>query len=265
MDNFKIYLKEVKKYTELPEEQTVNLIRQYQSSKDKLSKGYLRFVLKIAVYMSKAWPNCDVMDFIQEGNTVMLSAIDKYDPYGKAKFTSYLGFAVRSAMLQYIKDTIGPVKLFTTREQRYILSHLIDIRNELERDGVDVHVVAKQFGVSSYTLAVILNAQNSVDICDVNECDMIPYTEPTTPEEDLIQKEGDNNLAKKIQEFLKPLSRREVLIFRDYIMLGEKSLASIAREEGVVRATISATHIKLLEKARSFFSREDFEYLNRST
>lgn len=112
----------------------VTVFNEYELAKRDLSAGNLRLVVSIAKkYRNRGLP---FLDIIQEGNTGLMRAVDKYEYKRGYKFSTYATWWIRQAITRAIADharTIRvPVHMIETMSKlRTIQKHL---QQELGRD-----------------------------------------------------------------------------------------------------------------------------------
>src|SRR3990167_6836621 len=125
-DSVRLYLREIGKIPLLNAEQELALAQQVVSgdkrAKDKMAEANMRLVVSIAKrYVGRG---LDLLDLIQEGNTGLLRAVEKFDPDKGFKFSTYATWWIRQAITRAIADQARTIR---------IPVHMVETINKLLR------------------------------------------------------------------------------------------------------------------------------------
>ena len=276
-DSVRMYLREIGKIPLLTHEEELRLAKKSvegdRRAKDKMAGANMRLVVSIAKRYSGR--GLDLLDLIQEGNTGLLRAVDKFDPEKGFKFSTYATWWIRQAITRAIADqarTIRiPVHMVETinklmRTQRRMTQELNreptveELAKELEMEVEKVEYVMKiKQDITSLDAGV---GRDGDDGEDSTLGDFIEDEDTASPEDS-----ASNQLLKEqVREVLSSLSDREQKIIKMRFGLdGTKShtLEEVGLEFAVTRERIRQIEAKALMKLRKHKdSKKLHEYLD---
>lgn len=275
-DSVRLYLREIGKIPLLTAEEELALAQRVVSgekrAKDKMAEANMRLVVSIAKRYSGR--GLDFLDLIQEGNTGLLRAVEKFDPDKGFKFSTYATWWIRQAITRAIADqarTIRiPVHMVETinkllRTQRRMTQELnreptIDeLAEELEMEPAKVEYVIKiKQDITSLDAGVGRDGEDEDSVLG----DFIEDGDSATPEESATSQ----LLKEQVKSVLSSLSDREQKILKMRFGLnGSKShtLEEVGKEFAVTRERIRQIEAKALAKLRKHKdSKKLHEYIN---
>lgn len=125
-DPVRMYLKEIGQVKLLPADEEVELAKRVASgdkaAKDKLTEANLRLVVSIAKKYSGR--GLHILDLIQEGNTGLIRAVDKFDWTKGNKFSTYATWWIRQAITRAIADQARTIR---------VPVHMVEVINKATR------------------------------------------------------------------------------------------------------------------------------------
>ena len=275
-DSVRLYLREIGKIPLLSAEEEMDLARRIvegdKKAKDKMAEANLRLVVSIAKRYSGR--GLDFLDLIQEGNTGLLRAVEKFDPDKGFKFSTYATWWIRQAITRAIADqarTIRiPVHMVETinkllRTQRRMTQELNreptieELSKELDMEPEKIEYVIKiKQDISSLDAGVGRDGEDDDSVLQ----DFIVDEDTVSPEDS-----ASNQLLKEqVQEILSSLSDREQKIVRMRFGLDNgknHTLEEVGQEFAVTRERIRQIEAKALAKLRKHKdAKKLYEYLD---
>ena len=125
-DPVRMYLKEIGQVKLLSAEEEVELAKKVaegdQNAKNKLTEANLRLVVSIAKKYSGR--GLHILDLIQEGNTGLIRAVDKFDWTKGNKFSTYATWWIRQAITRAIADQARTIR---------VPVHMVEVINKATR------------------------------------------------------------------------------------------------------------------------------------
>ncbi|MEK7561673.1 MAG: sigma-70 family RNA polymerase sigma factor, partial [Patescibacteria group bacterium] len=112
-DSVRLYLREIGKIPLLTAEEELTLAKKVvtgdKRAKDAMAEANMRLVVSIAKrYVGRG---LDLLDLIQEGNTGLLRAVEKFDPERGFKFSTYATWWIRQAITRAIADQARTIRI----------------------------------------------------------------------------------------------------------------------------------------------------------
>ena len=259
-DPVRMYLKEIGQVKLLSAEEEVELAKRVaegdQDAKNKLTESNLRLVVSIAKKYSGR--GLHILDLIQEGNTGLIRAVDKFDWTKGNKFSTYATWWIRQAITRAIADQARTIR---------VPVHMVEVINkatrcnrklvqELGREPT-VEEIAKELGLP---VEKIIEANRTA-------ADTLSLDTPVGDEEDtsigsFVEDErtpgpadatSNAMLAEALKEILDTLTEREadVLKMRFGMYDGRThTLEEVGQIFGVTRERIRQIENKAIRKLR---------------
>lgn len=163
------FLSEMGKYPVLSNEEERELTMAYYERKDsvaarKLVVHNLRLVVKMAYRYRRAWAS--VLDLIQEGNVGLVEAVQRFDPFKGAKFSTYATFWIRAYMLRYLLENSRTVRISRTRVGRKLFFQLSKERAKLKAMGIEPgpKLLAERLGVDQSELEEVVKHMDQSEV-----------------------------------------------------------------------------------------------------
>lgn len=260
-DSVRLYLREIGKIPLLTAEEELALAKRVvagdKKAKDQMAEANMRLVVSIAKrYVGRG---LDLLDLIQEGNTGLLRAVEKFDPDKGFKFSTYATWWIRQAITRAIADqarTIRiPVHMVETinkllrTQRRLTQEYNREPTNEEIAKAMDIevekveHIMKIKQDISSLDASVRDDEEDSV------LGDFIEDEDTVSPEESAT----GQLLKEHVKEMLGALTEREQKILKLRFGLEDgksHTLEEVGQEFNVTRERIRQIEAKALAKLR---------------
>ena len=262
-DSVRLYLREIGKIPLLTPEEEADLAQRIvkgdKKAKDKMVESNMRLVVSIAKRYGGR--GLDFLDLIQEGNTGLLRAVEKFDPEKGFKFSTYATWWVRQAITRAIADqarTIRiPVHMVETINK--VLRTTRKLTAELNREPTNEEI-AKALDMEPEKIDYVMRIKQDIASLDASVGrdgddedsvlgDFVEDEERDSPEESA----ANQILKEQLSEIIATLTDREQKIIRLRFGIGggrPHTLEEVGNEFEVTRERIRQIEAKALSKLR---------------
>ena len=262
-DSVRLYLREIGKIPLLTPEEEAELAQRIvkgdKKAKDKMVESNMRLVVSIAKRYGGR--GLDFLDLIQEGNTGLLRAVEKFDPDKGFKFSTYATWWVRQAITRAIADqarTIRiPVHMVETINK--VLRTTRKLTSELNREPTNEEI-AKALDMEPEKVDYVMRIKQDIASLDASVGrdgddedsvlgDFVEDEERDSPEDSA----ANQILKEQLSEIIATLTDREQKIIRLRFGIGggrPHTLEEVGNEFDVTRERIRQIEAKALSKLR---------------
>jgi RNA polymerase primary sigma factor len=259
-DPVRMYLKEIGQIRLLSAEEEQELAARVAQgdkyAKDKLTEANLRLVVSIAKKYSGR--GLHILDLIQEGNTGLIRAVDKFDYTKGNKFSTYATWWIRQAITRAIADQARTIRVpvhmvevinKVTRCNRKLVQEL-GREPTMEEIAADLHlplekvIEATRTSADTLSLDTPVGDEEDTTIGSFVEDDNTPGPADAT---------SNTLLAEALNEILDTLTEREADVLRMRFGMYDgrtHTLEEVGQIFGVTRERIRQIENKAIRKLR---------------
>ena len=259
-DPVRMYLKEIGQIRLLSAEEEVELAKRVsegdQEAKNKLTEANLRLVVSIAKKYSGR--GLHILDLIQEGNTGLIRAVDKFDWTKGNKFSTYATWWIRQAITRAIADQARTIR---------VPVHMVEVINKATRCNRKlVQELGREPTVEEIAAELNLPVEKIIE-ANRTAADTLSLDTPVGDEEDtsigsFVEDErtpgpadatSNALLAEALKEILDTLTEREADVLRMRFGMYDgrtHTLEEVGQIFGVTRERIRQIENKAIRKLR---------------
>ena len=258
----------------LEREHEAELARRWRGKADKkaldvLITSHVRLVVRIASrFRGYGLP---MADLIQEGNTGLLEAANRFDVARQVRFSTYATWWILAAIQEYVVRNASIVRIGTTPAQKSLFFNLRRLRARLTDNtaatmtDADRRLIADELGVPLAAVERMeahlsgpdrsLNATGPGE--DGGEAQDFLADEGPSPEDVVRERHDRTVLDGWLREAIGELSPREQqIVRRRFLEENRDTLAEIGESFGVTKERIRQIEGKALGKLRQILSRQ---------
>ena len=259
-DPVRMYLKEIGQVKLLSADEEVELAQRVadgdQAAKNKLTEANLRLVVSIAKKYSGR--GLHILDLIQEGNTGLIRAVDKFDWTKGNKFSTYATWWIRQAITRAIADQARTIR---------VPVHMVEVINKATRCNRKlVQELGREPTVEEIAAELNLPVEKIIE-ANRTAADTLSLDTPVGDEEDtsigsFVEDErtpgpadatSNALLAEALKEILDTLTEREADVLRMRFGMYDgrtHTLEEVGQIFGVTRERIRQIENKAIRKLR---------------
>ena len=259
-DPVRMYLKEIGQVKLLSAEEEVDLAKRVsegdQEAKNKLTEANLRLVVSVAKKYSGR--GLHILDLIQEGNTGLIRAVDKFDWTKGNKFSTYATWWIRQAITRAIADQARTIR---------VPVHMVEVINKATRCNRKlVQELGREPTVEEIAAELNLSVEKIIE-ANRTAADTLSLDTPVGDEEDtsigsFVEDErtpgpadatSNALLAEALKEILDTLTEREADVLRMRFGMYDgrtHTLEEVGQIFGVTRERIRQIENKAIRKLR---------------
>jgi len=259
-DPVRMYLKEIGQVKLLSAEEEVELAKRVsegdQEAKNKLTEANLRLVVSIAKKYSGR--GLHILDLIQEGNTGLIRAVDKFDWTKGNKFSTYATWWIRQAITRAIADQARTIR---------VPVHMVEVINKATRCNRQlVQELGREPTVEEIAAKLGMSVEKIIE-ANRTAADTLSLDTPVGDEEDtsigsFVEDErtpgpadatSNALLGEALKEILDTLTEREADVLRLRYGMSDgrtHTLEEVGQQFGVTRERIRQIENKAIRKLR---------------
>ena len=259
-DPVRMYLKEIGQVKLLSADEEIELAKKVaegdQKAKNKLTEANLRLVVSIAKKYSGR--GLHILDLIQEGNTGLIRAVDKFDWTKGNKFSTYATWWIRQAITRAIADQARTIR---------VPVHMVEVINKATRCNRKlVQELGREPTVEEIAAELNLPVEKIIE-ANRTAADTLSLDTPVGDEEDtsigsFVEDErtpgpadatSNALLAEALKEILDTLTEREADVLRMRFGMYDgrtHTLEEVGQIFGVTRERIRQIENKAIRKLR---------------
>ncbi|GBF56491.1 RNA polymerase sigma factor RpoH [Candidatus Phycosocius bacilliformis] len=232
----------------------------------ELTTAYMRLVISMAArFRNYGLP---MSDLVQEGNIGLMQAAARFEPERDVRFSTYAAWWIRSSIQDYVLRNWSIVRTGTTAAQKSLFFNLRRLRALISDTGEGMisrenrDIIATKLGVSEREVEQMaarlsandrsLNAPMSEGLDGGGEWQDLLADEGMLPEQDVMERTDTERRVNWIQEALKSLNPRELVIIQERRLTDDgMTLEALGVRMGISKERVRQIEHQALKKLRA--------------
>lgn len=264
------YLRQIRKFPMLSEEEEVELFRKWQREKCKESIhaiicSHLRLVPKIANnYRGYGLP---MHDLIAEGTIGLMNAIPKYNVDLGFRFSTYASWWIKASIQDYVLKSWSMVRIKSSAAKKKLFFNLRKIKNQLsniaDQENIDhVSYIAEKLNTSKSAVIEMENCMKKVlslnaPVDEEGETEILDTIadENANQEKYVIEQDFAKYRKKNLAKAFMQLSERERYILeKRHLKAKAVTLDILSQELGISKERVRQVEMAALNKMKQQLS-----------
>lgn len=260
-DSYKQYLNDIQRKPLTPEEEKA-IWEKIVAGDKEAKKAFIEHNLLLVISVARKYRHStlDLLDLVQEGNTGLLKAVEKFDPKKGNKFSTYAVWWIRQSITRSMADNGRTIRIPVHQTEKIMKYQkaIKELQAEL-KDEPNKTQIRERLG---WTETELINVEKAArDVVSLNQSigeesdmelvDMIA-SENQTPEEEALTNLRHIQLLKMF--IRSSLSKKEIYVLGKRYGIGDeqqRTLEQVAQLMGVTRERIRQIEAKALRKIRT--------------
>jgi RNA polymerase sigma-32 factor len=232
----------------------------------ELTSAYMRLVISMAArFRNYGLP---MSDLVQEGNIGLMQAAARFEPEREVRFSTYAAWWIRSAIQDFVLRNWSIVRTGTTAAQKSLFFNLRRLRALISDTGEAMmtrenrEFIATKLGVSDRDVEQMasrlssadrsLNAPMSEGIDGGGEWQDMLADGNILPDEDVMERNDAAKRTRWMQDALKALNPRELIIIQDRHLVEEgMTLEALGKQLGISKERVRQIEFQAMKKLKA--------------
>lgn len=248
------YLKLISKFQLLTKEEEQELFKKVRSGDEKAREQAITANLRLVINIAKKYLHTRVpfQDLVQEGNSGLIIAVDKFDPDRDRRFSTYATFWIKQAVLRYLNDTKNIIRYpsYVVDYINRISKTILEFRNK-ESKTPSPEQIAKSTDIPVKEVRRILELMDTayVSLDEQYECGQNIDPKKRTVEDNMCQDFESESLVDMVKKLRG--KEQEVIVHRFGLFGNEKlTLEKVAERLDLTRERVRQIQNSVVAKLR---------------